>query len=270
MRMRLLTSAALCGAGLLLAGFTGCSPAPFTVTVVPTPAPATLAAPAASVVAVEAGDGAPKRGQAAMINAKPGDVIELGEGRFDFNSTLSLDVSHVTVRGKGPTRRSSASRTRGGHRRRGAARHQQGRCHPRKTSPSKTPGVTGSRSNGTKRIVFRNIRAEWTGGPKETNGGYGIYPVLCTDVLIEDCKVVGRLRRRHLCRPVGEHRRPAQHGREKRRRHRDRKLDPGRRLRQPGHRQLRRHPGLHDARPADEGRPPLPRLQQQGAGQQPR
>ena len=48
-----------------------------------------------------------------------------------------------------------------------------------------------SRPMGTKRIVFRNIRTEWTGGPKETNGGYGIYPVLCTDVLIEGCKAVG-------------------------------------------------------------------------------
>ena len=38
---------------------------------------------------------------------------------------------------------------------------------------------------------MRNVRAEWTGGPKETNGGYGIYPVLCTDVLIEGCKVAG-------------------------------------------------------------------------------
>ena len=39
----------------------------------------------------------------------------------------------------------------------------------------------GIKANGTKRIAFRKIRTEWTGGPKETNGGYGIYPVLCTE-----------------------------------------------------------------------------------------
>ena len=44
---------------------------------------------------------------------------------------------------------------------------------------------------GTRRIVFRNARAEWTGGPKETNGGYGFYPVLCNGVVIEDCKAIG-------------------------------------------------------------------------------
>ena len=49
----------------------------------------------------------------------------------------------------------------------------------------------GIKVNGTKRIIVRNVRAEWTGGPKETNGGYGIYPVLCSDVLIEGCKVAG-------------------------------------------------------------------------------
>ena len=35
----------------------------------------------------------------------------------------------------------------------------------------------GIKVNGTNKIAFRKIRAEWTGGPKETNGGYGIYPV---------------------------------------------------------------------------------------------
>ena len=49
----------------------------------------------------------------------------------------------------------------------------------------------GIKANGTKKIAFRKIRTEWTGGPKETNGGYGIYPVQCSSVVIEDCKVSG-------------------------------------------------------------------------------
>jgi parallel beta-helix repeat protein len=32
---------------------------------------------------------------------------------------------------------------------------------------------------------------EWTGGPKETNGAYGLYPVQCAHVLIEDSLVDG-------------------------------------------------------------------------------
>jgi len=35
------------------------------------------------------------------------------------------------------------------------------------------------------------VRAEWTGGPKDTNGSYGLYPVQCKNVLIEDSVVKG-------------------------------------------------------------------------------
>ena len=82
---------ALLAAALLTAG---CETNPAPV------APAAQApAPKASAVRIEASAGAPKEAQSAMIYAKPGDVIEFGPGRFEFRSTLSLDVSSVTVRG---------------------------------------------------------------------------------------------------------------------------------------------------------------------------
>ncbi|MGN6279116.1 MAG: parallel beta-helix domain-containing protein, partial [Sphingomonas sp.] len=45
--------------------------------------------------------------------------------------------------------------------------------------------------NGTKDAVMRRVKAEWTGGPKTTNGAYGLYPVQVTNVLIEDSVVKG-------------------------------------------------------------------------------
>src|SRR5277367_4158483 len=39
--------------------------------------------------------------QTALIQAKPGAVIELPEGKFDMTGTLSLTVANVTIRGKG-------------------------------------------------------------------------------------------------------------------------------------------------------------------------
>ena len=36
-----------------------------------------------------------------------------------------------------------------------------------------------------------NVRVEWTGGPKETNGAYGVYPVSSTNVLIDRVVVRG-------------------------------------------------------------------------------
>jgi parallel beta-helix repeat protein len=180
-----LSSAALCGAALLISG---CTEPPAPVTASSTAAPA---APTAKVVSVEAGAGAPKLAQAALINAEPGDVIELGEGRFDFTSTLSLDVSHVTLRGKGHDKTILSFKDQG------AGTGGEGLLVTSKEDVTladlaiEDARGDGIKANGTKRFVCRNIRTEWTGGPKETNGGYGIYPVLCTDVVIEGCKVAG-------------------------------------------------------------------------------
>ena len=185
MRLVSLSFAALCGAAMLIVG---CNDVSAPVTVPPT---AGTAAPAAKVISIAAGADAPKRAQAALINAKPGDVIELGEGRFDFKSTLSLDVSHVTLRGQGP------DKTILGFKEQGAGTGGEGLLVTSKEDVTlanlaiEDARGDGIKTNGTKRIVVRNIRVEWTGGPKETNGGYGVYPVLCTDVLIEGCKVAG-------------------------------------------------------------------------------
>jgi len=43
----------------------------------------------------------------------------------------------------------------------------------------------GIKSKGADRIVYKDIRVEWTGGPKATNGAYGIYPVESKSVLVD-------------------------------------------------------------------------------------
>ena len=142
-------------------------------------------------IVINPGPDAPKKAQAAMIKAKPGDIIEFGAGRFDFRATLSLDVSGVTVRGQGPGKTMLSFKDQG-----------QGTGGEGLLITSKEDvtiedlAVEDARGDaikaqGTRRIVFRNVRAEWTGGPKETNGGYGFYPVLCNDVVIEGCKAIG-------------------------------------------------------------------------------
>ena len=44
---------------------------------------------------------------------------------------------------------------------------------------------------GANGINFLRVRTEWTGGPKESNGAYGFYPVQSTDVLIDGCIAIG-------------------------------------------------------------------------------
>ena len=41
--------------------------------------------------------------------------------------------------------------------------------------------------NGCDGVTFRKVRVSWSDGQKETNGAYGLYPVLSQNILIEDC-----------------------------------------------------------------------------------
>jgi parallel beta-helix repeat protein len=172
----------LSGIAVFAAGCTEPAAPPSGASAAPAPAPA------AHVTRIDPGPDAAKRAQAAMITAKAGDVIEFGAGTFDCRATLSLDVSHVTIRGQGPDKTilSFASQ--------GAGTGGEGLLVTSKEDVTLQDfAVENARgdaikSNGTKKIVMRKLRAEWTGGPKETNGAYGLYPVLCTDVVIEDCR----------------------------------------------------------------------------------
>lgn len=150
-----------------------------------------VAASKKNVSRIEAGPDAAKQAQTALINAKAGEVVEFGEGRFPFKTTLSLDVSHVTIRGQGPDKTILVFKDQG------PGTGGEGLLVTSKEDVTLQDfAVEDARgdaikANGTKRILFRNVRAEWTGGAKETNGGYGLYPVLCKDVLIEGCTAIG-------------------------------------------------------------------------------
>ena len=142
----------------------------------------------AKTIAVAAGEGAQGRLQEALIAAQPGDVVQLGAGRFALTDGLSLDANGVTVRGAGMD--GSVLDFSG----------QQGAGEGllvtsddvtlRDFAVENTHG-DGIKSKGADNIVYYRIRVAWTGGPKETNGAYGIYPVASTGVLVDGCKVSG-------------------------------------------------------------------------------
>src|SRR5262245_28651161 len=182
-----LSAAALWSAAVFLAG---CAERPVPGPVATTGS-STAGARGGSVVRIDPGPDAPKKAQAAMINARPGDVIEFGAGRFDCRATLSLDVSRVTVRGQGPDQTILSFKEQGqGTGGEGLLVTSKEEVTIQNLSVEDARG-DAIKVQGTRRIVLRNLRVEWSGGPKETNGSYGLYPVLCTDVVIEGCTAVG-------------------------------------------------------------------------------
>lgn len=126
--------------------------------------------------------------QEALILVKPGDVIQLTEGQFDLVDGLSLDIDDIKIIGAGSDKTILQFV------------NQQGASEGLLITSSKivlenfavenTKG-DGIKSKGSDQITFRNIRVEWSDGPKTTNGAYGIYPVESKNVLIEDSVVIG-------------------------------------------------------------------------------
>jgi len=142
----------------------------------------------AKTLRVAAGSDAEARLQSALIDAKPGDTVRIGPGRFAITGALSLDAPHVRVRGAGPGRTilSFDGQTSGA----------DGVLITGDGAVIEDLAVENSKGNGIKAkgvdgIVFRRVRVEWTGGPKAENGAYGVYPVSSKHVLIEHVTVRG-------------------------------------------------------------------------------
>jgi parallel beta-helix repeat protein len=142
----------------------------------------------AKTIEVAAGENAQTRLQEALILAAPGDTVQLGAGRFVLTDGLSLDVKGVTLRGAGME--ASVLDFTG---QKGAGEGllvTSDEVTLRDFAVENTKG-DGIKSKGADNIVYYRVRVSWTGGPKETNGAYGIYPVESTGVLVDGCKVSG-------------------------------------------------------------------------------
>lgn len=142
----------------------------------------------AKTLSVAPGADAQERIQTALLDAKPGDVVQLAAGRYDLTDGLSLDVSDVTVKGAGPDKTILSFKGQ-----KGAGEGlliTSNKVTVRDFAVEDTRG-DGIKSKGSDQISFLNVRVEWTGGPKETNGAYGVYPVSSSNVLIDQVVVKG-------------------------------------------------------------------------------
>lgn len=144
-------------------------------------------APAADI-AVTPGENASERLTEALILAEPGDSILLSAGRYDLTDGLSLDVDDVTVRGAGSNRTILSFRNQKGSGEGLLVTSNRVVLEDFAVEDSKGDGI---KSKGSDQITFRNLRVEWTNGPDEKNGAYGIYPVSSKNVLIEGVTVSG-------------------------------------------------------------------------------
>ena len=125
--------------------------------------------------------------QETLIKAKPGSVIEIPEGKFTFDKTLSMNVAKVTIRGKGMDK-TILSFT--GQKAGSAGMMVKADDFVIEDLAIEDAAGDALKVENSTNVTMRRVRVEWMNGPKETNGPYGLYPVTCKNVLIEDCVAI--------------------------------------------------------------------------------
>lgn len=123
-----------------------------------------------------------------LIDAQPGDVIEIPEGVFAFNRSLSLTVDGVTIRGQGADRTILSFQNQ--------IQGAEGLLVTASDFTIEDLAIEDTIGDGLKvnegeNIIIRGIRVEWTAGPRTENGAYGIYPVQTSNVLVENSIAIG-------------------------------------------------------------------------------
>jgi parallel beta-helix repeat protein len=129
-----------------------------------------------------------KRLQEQILDAKPGTVIEIPAGRHALDRVLTLRANGVTIRGTG-TKESVLSF-------KDELSGPEGILVYGSDFTIENLSIEDSKGDGLKindgeNITIRGVRVAWSGGPKTTNGAYGIYPVRSRNVLIEDSSSYG-------------------------------------------------------------------------------
>lgn len=126
--------------------------------------------------------------QRQLITAQPGDVITIPAGVHPMSRGLSLNVAGVTIRGEGMDKSvlSFKGQVQGAE----GLLVSAGDFTIENVAIEDTPG-DGLKVVGGRNIVIRRVRTEWTNGPDEKNGAYGIYPVQAENVLVEENVAIG-------------------------------------------------------------------------------
>ena len=126
--------------------------------------------------------------QEALILANSGDIIRITEGLYELEDSLSIDVDGLILEGEGINKtilsfKNQLSGAQGLSVTSDKVTLRDFAVEDAKGDAIKVKGVND--------ISFIRVRTEWTNGPDELNGAYGLYPVESKNVLIDSCVAIG-------------------------------------------------------------------------------
>src|SRR6478735_7945955 len=124
----------------------------------------------------------------ALLSLKDSSIVELKAGTYKFDNLSIAQLKHIMLRGEGSDKTilDFSSQTQGGE---GIRVTDVTGFHIENIKLQNAKGdlikVIQSRD-----VVFNDVSAIWEKSDS-SNGGYAIYPVMCKNVLIENCYVQG-------------------------------------------------------------------------------
>ncbi len=126
--------------------------------------------------------------QARLIEAVPGDTIQFEAGRYQLHRQLDVAADNITIAGRGGDQTVLTFQ--------GQATSGQGIEVTGNNFTLKNLAIEDTAGNavkvlGSRNVSFSGVRVEWTGKPTSANGAYGLYPVQCENVLLENCTAIG-------------------------------------------------------------------------------
>ena len=126
--------------------------------------------------------------QTQLIQAKPGDVIDIPAGTHEITRSLSLDVPGVTIRGAGSDQSILSFKNQ--------VQGAEGLLVTADDFIIEDLAIEDTvgdalKINESSNVTIRRVRTEWTNGPDSDNGAYGIYPVQSRNILIEEAVAIG-------------------------------------------------------------------------------
>jgi len=147
-------------------------------------------APEDKTIIIKEGPNSADEAQTAFIEADAGTTIIFEEGTFNFTNTLSMDgKNNIIIKGAGRdlTKLNFSTQASGGE---GVLISNGSNIRIQDLTIMDSEG-DALKTRNIDRISFVNIATIWSGTPSETNGAYGLYPVLCTEVFIDNCYAYG-------------------------------------------------------------------------------
>ncbi|MFT4969122.1 MAG: parallel beta-helix repeat protein [Chitinophagales bacterium] len=141
-------------------------------------------------IIISPGANAADEAQTAFIEAEDGTTIMFEEGTFSFTNTLSMDgQTNIIIKGAGRDLSilDFSSQTSGGD---GVLVTNSSNVRFENITIQDSEG-DGLKTRDCDGVSFVNIATIWTGTPSASNGAYGLYPVLCTKVYIDNCYAYG-------------------------------------------------------------------------------